>query len=65
MNFAILINIIQLLFFRLLTGMSVKTMSDLKEAIQILHSKGPKTVAVSSTDINDKLTSIKSTSAGK
>ncbi|XP_033208892.1 pyridoxal kinase isoform X2 [Belonocnema kinseyi] len=46
----------------LLTGLTIKTMSELKEAIKVLHSKGPKIVAVSSTDIENKLTSVTSVS---
>lgn len=40
-------------------------MSELKEAIKVLHSKGPKIVAVSSTDIENKLTSVTSVSKGR
>ncbi|XP_008214875.1 pyridoxal kinase isoform X1 [Nasonia vitripennis] len=45
----------------LLLGKKIKTMSELKDGIQELHKMGPKTVAISSTDIDEKLTSIVST----
>lgn len=44
----------------LLTGLSVKSMSDLKKAVEYLHGKGPKTVAVSSSLIDNKLISVTS-----
>lgn len=39
-------------------------MSELQDAITVLHKIGPQTVAVSSTEINDKLTAIISTNKG-
>lgn len=39
-------------------------MSELQNAIKKLHQKGPKTVAVSSTELSDKLTAIVSTAKG-
>ncbi|XP_051176734.1 pyridoxal kinase [Leptopilina boulardi] len=46
----------------LLTGLTVKSMSDLKTAIEYLHGKGPKTVAISSSFIDNKLISVTSSS---
>jgi len=45
----------------LLTGVKVTNMSELQNAIKKLHQNGPKTVAVSSTELSDKLTAIVST----
>ncbi|CAK9832134.1 Pyridoxal kinase [Anthophora retusa] len=42
----------------LLTNIKVKTMSELKDAIRRLHDIGPEIVAISSTDINNKLTAV-------
>lgn len=39
-------------------------MSELQDAVTVLHKIGPQTVAVSSTEINDKLTAIISTNKG-
>ena len=39
-------------------------MNELKEAIQELRTKGPKIVAVSSTEIDNKLTSVISSYKG-
>lgn len=39
-------------------------MSDLQNAVKKLHEIGPKTVAVSSTELGDKLTAIFSTIKG-
>lgn len=39
-------------------------MSELEDGIQELHKMGPQTVAISSTDIDEKLTSIVSTAKG-
>lgn len=49
---------------RLLTGKKIGTFDELKDAIKELHKMGPQTVAVSSTDIDEKLTSIVSTAKG-
>lgn len=46
----------------LLSNAKINTMSELQNALKELHKIGPKTVAVSSTEINDKLTAIVSTS---
>ncbi|KAJ8673649.1 hypothetical protein QAD02_004911 [Eretmocerus hayati] len=46
----------------LLLGERISTMSDLKSSIKEIHELGPKTIAVSSSDIDEKLTSIVSTS---
>ncbi|XP_076247220.1 pyridoxal kinase isoform X2 [Calliopsis andreniformis] len=45
----------------LLTGIKVSTVSELQNAIKELHKIGPQTVAVSSTEIDDKLTAVFST----
>lgn len=45
----------------LLSNIEINTMSELQDAITVLHKIGPQTVAVSSTEINDKLTAIIST----
>lgn len=45
----------------LLSDIKINTMSELQEAVTVLHKIGPQTVAVSSTEINDKLTAIIST----
>ncbi|XP_011873022.1 PREDICTED: pyridoxal kinase [Vollenhovia emeryi] len=45
----------------LLTNEKVTNMSELQNAIKKLHQNGPKTVAVSSTELSDKLTAIVST----
>ncbi|KOC70752.1 Pyridoxal kinase [Habropoda laboriosa] len=45
----------------LLSNIKVNTMSELKNAIKELHNIGPGTVAISSTDIDDKLTAVFST----
>ncbi|XP_043592471.1 pyridoxal kinase [Bombus pyrosoma] len=42
----------------LLSNIKINTMSELQDAITVLHKIGPQTVAVSSTEINDKLTAI-------
>ncbi|KAK9299317.1 hypothetical protein QLX08_007664 [Tetragonisca angustula] len=46
----------------LLSNTKINTMSELQNALKELHKIGPQTVAVSSTEINDKLTAIVSTS---
>ncbi|KOX67899.1 Pyridoxal kinase [Melipona quadrifasciata] len=46
----------------LLSNAKINTMSELQNALKELHKIGPQTVAVSSTEINDKLTAIVSTS---
>ncbi|XP_033193438.1 pyridoxal kinase isoform X2 [Bombus vancouverensis nearcticus] len=45
----------------LLSNIKINTMSELQDAVTVLHKIGPQTVAVSSTEINDKLTAIIST----
>jgi len=50
--------------FRLLTDEKITNMSELQNAIKKLHHNGPKTVAISSTDLSDKLTAIVSTTKG-
>ncbi|XP_029045685.1 pyridoxal kinase [Osmia bicornis bicornis] len=45
----------------LLSNTKINTMSDLQNAVKKLHEIGPKTVAVSSTELGDKLTAIFST----
>ncbi|XP_011169541.2 pyridoxal kinase [Solenopsis invicta] len=45
----------------LLTDNKVTNMSELQNAIKNLHKIGPKTVAVSSTELSDKLTAVVST----
>ena len=50
---------------RLLLEKKINTVSELKDAVQELHKLGPQTVAVSSTDIDEKLTSVVSTAKGK
>ena len=40
-------------------------MDDMKNGINDLHKLGPKIVAISSTDIDDKLTSVVSNVKGK
>lgn len=45
--------------------MKIVTMTDLTNAIEKLHSMGPKIVAVSSTDLNGKLTAVVSRAKGK
>ncbi|XP_024890907.1 pyridoxal kinase [Temnothorax curvispinosus] len=45
----------------LLTDEKVTNMNELQNAIKKLHQKGPKTVAVSSTELSDKLTAVVST----
>ena len=45
----------------LLTGIKIDTMSDVQNAVKELHKAGPRIVAVSSTDIDNKLTAIVST----
>ncbi|XP_014238929.1 pyridoxal kinase [Trichogramma pretiosum] len=47
-----------------LLGKKINSMEELRQSIKELHSLGPKTIAVSSTDIDDKLTSILSTEDG-
>ncbi|KAF3430144.1 hypothetical protein E2986_02491 [Frieseomelitta varia] len=46
----------------LLSNTKINTMSELQNALKELHKIGPQTVAVSSTEMNDKLTAIVSTS---
>ena len=43
-----------LLFFRLLTGKSVKSLDDAWDALGIIHKMGPETVVVSSSELSDK-----------
>lgn len=45
----------------LLSNIKINTLSELKNAVKEVHKIGPQTVAVSSTEINDKLTAIVST----
>lgn len=45
----------------LLTGIKISTVSELQSAIEEIHKIGPETIAVSSTEIGDKLTAIFST----
>ena len=45
----------------LLTGIKIDTMSELQNAVKELHKAGPRTVAVSSTEIDNNLTAIVST----
>ncbi|XP_026827478.1 pyridoxal kinase [Ooceraea biroi] len=45
----------------LLTDQKVSNMTELQNAIKKLHQIGPQTVAVSSTDFNDRLTALVST----
>ncbi|KZC05086.1 Pyridoxal kinase [Dufourea novaeangliae] len=42
----------------LLSGIKISTMSDLQTAVKELHKAGPETVAISSTEIDDKLIAI-------
>ncbi|XP_043266878.1 pyridoxal kinase [Venturia canescens] len=42
----------------LLTNVKISSMEDLKKAIEVLHIMGPKIIAVSSTDLNNKLTAV-------
>lgn len=51
-------------FYRLLTGKKVDSMTALSDAILELHKVGPKIVAVSSCDIDNKLTSVTSSIKG-
>ncbi|XP_012267421.2 pyridoxal kinase isoform X1 [Athalia rosae] len=44
----------------LLTGKKVNNISEVQNAIEILHGKGPKTVVVSSTEIGDDLITVAS-----
>ncbi|XP_012273265.1 pyridoxal kinase isoform X2 [Orussus abietinus] len=46
---------------KLLTGKECRTMADLQSAIKKLHEKGPKTVVVSSANIDNKLVAVAST----
>ena len=46
-------------------GRKICTMDDMKNGINDLHKLGPKIVAISSTDIDDKLTSVVSNVKGK
>jgi len=39
-------------------------MNELQNAIKKLHRNGPKTVAISSTDLNEKLTAVVSAAKG-
>ncbi|XP_072765049.1 pyridoxal kinase isoform X3 [Anoplolepis gracilipes] len=48
----------------LLTGEKITNMIELQDAIKKLHQIGPKTVAVSSTELNNKLTAVVSTEKG-
>lgn len=50
--------------FRLLTDEKVTNISELQNAIKKLHQKGPKIVAVSSTELSDKLTAVVSNAKG-
>ncbi|XP_006625018.1 pyridoxal kinase [Apis dorsata] len=45
----------------LLSNIKINTMSDLENAIKKVHKMGPQTVAVSSTELDNKLTTIIST----
>lgn len=45
----------------LLTNLNIDTMSDVRNAVKKLHEIGPETVAVTSTELGDKLTAIFST----
>jgi pyridoxine kinase len=53
--------------FRLLTGIKIKTEADAWKAMDIFHSKGVKTVVISSTDLGteDKLLGLGSSKIGK
>lgn len=51
--------------FRLLVDQKIASLNDVKEAILKLHGKGPKTVVVSSTEIDNKLEALVSNSTGK
>lgn len=51
-------------FFRLLTDQKVTNMTELQSAIKTLHQIGPQIVAVSSTELDDKLTAIVSAVKG-
>lgn len=51
-------------YFRLLSNIKINTTSDLENAIKKVHKMGPQTVAISSTELNNKLTTIISTNKG-
>lgn len=53
-----------MLFFRLLTDQDITNITDLRNAIKKLHQIGPQIVAVSSTELNDKLTAVVSAVKG-
>lgn len=42
------------IFYRLLTGIKIKSEEDALKAMQCLHDKGPKTVVLSSTNLGSK-----------
>lgn len=47
-----------------MTDEKIINITELQNAIKKLHQIGPKTVAVSSTELNDKLTAVVSTEKG-
>lgn len=53
-----------LFIYRLLTDEKVTNMSELQNAIKKLHLNGPKIIAVSSTELDNKLTAVVSTAKG-
>ncbi|XP_017890804.1 pyridoxal kinase-like [Ceratina calcarata] len=49
----------------LLTNVKISQMSDLQNAVKLLHKIGPQMVAITSTEIGDKLTTVISTNKDK
>lgn len=47
--------------FELLTDKKINSIKELQDTVTELHKMGPKVIAVSSTEINDKLTALVST----